>query len=248
MRKIFIWFFIIFSFLSSNIYSSETTKLFLNGISSYKSGNYNETIKDFSQIIESGISNGKLFYNLGNAYLKNNDLGNAILWYKRALKLIPNDPDLKFNLNYAISLVRDQKEEDISPFSRIFFFWKYLLNTVTIQWIAILSSFSFFILVSVRFILKNKILNIISLFAGFIFVIFTLTSLYIFYEEANFKKGVILKPEVSVRSGFDKGSTELFRLHAGTIITIQKSDQEFLKIYFADGKIGWIKKEEIGII
>lgn len=101
--------------------------LFRKGIAAYGAGDFQESARAFQALADRGIQNGKLYYNLGNAYLKLEDLGHAILWYERALRRMPRDPDLRFNYAYALSLTRDAREPDEASFRRILFFWKYLL-------------------------------------------------------------------------------------------------------------------------
>jgi hypothetical protein len=37
-------------------------------------------------------------------------------------------------------------------------------------------------------------------------------------------------------------------LHAGSKVKIDKDNKDFYRIYFSDGKIGWVGKSEVGII
>ena len=100
-------------------------KAFWDGIAAYKSGRYQEAVTAFKNLTDQGLTNPELFYNLGNAYLKNKDLGRAVLWYERAARLKGNDPDLKFNLAYARSLTKDVDSTRGPSLNKIFFFWKY---------------------------------------------------------------------------------------------------------------------------
>ena len=69
---------------------------------------YQESIVRFEKIIGAGnVRNGKLFYNLANAYLLKGDAGRAILNYRRAERLTPQDRNLQGNLAFARSQVRD---------------------------------------------------------------------------------------------------------------------------------------------
>ena len=117
---------------NSNMRTTELTAAFLDGLNAYKKGNYEDAITQFNQVAAT-VKSGKLYYNLGNAYMKNGDLGDAILWYERALKRIPADPDLKFNLDYARGLVKDKMENEQTPIFRVLFFWNHLLNALNIQ-------------------------------------------------------------------------------------------------------------------
>jgi len=71
----------------SPVRASDQARPFLSGLEVYKAGDYAQAIDRFGTIARSGVVNAQLYYNLGNAYLKNNELGPAILWYERALAL-----------------------------------------------------------------------------------------------------------------------------------------------------------------
>ena len=63
---------------------------------------YEQSILGYEKIIEEGgIKNAKLYYNLANAYLLNDDIGRAILNYRRAQELDSSNPDIYKNLNFA---------------------------------------------------------------------------------------------------------------------------------------------------
>ena len=228
--------------------ASETARTFLDGIKDYKENRFADAAAAFSRVADEGIKNGKLFYNIGNACLKNGDIGNAMLWYERSLKLLPHDPDLKFNYEYAQSLTKDEKGDKELPLVRILFFWKYLLSQTWIQWAAILFNLIFWVLMTVRLIHgKNRFRTPghVVLALG---LIFTLTAVYNDYESDLIKEAVILPARVSIRSGLTDDATELFVLHAGAKVKIDKEKDAYIRISFSEGKIGWIKKSDAGVI
>ncbi len=239
---------LIFLCLMAPAMASETARSFITGVSAYQNGDYETAIDAFSALVDSGIQNEELFYNLGNAYLKKDDIGPAVLWYERALKLNPADPDLKFNLDYALSLAKDQRAETALPLSRIFFFWKYQLNADTVQWTAIAWNLIFWLLLVGSHIWKSKRLRRTAYLSLVFVLVFTSTALYNYYESTYRPQAVILPPEVSIRSGLSDTATELFVLHAGTKVHVEKEQNEHYRIYFTDGKIGWVKKELVGLI
>lgn len=61
----------------------------------------------YQLLADSGIHNALLYRNLANAYLQSNQLGRAIANYERASQLAPHDRQLAKNLEFAVSLVRD---------------------------------------------------------------------------------------------------------------------------------------------
>ncbi len=235
-------------FFSSKGFSSENAKSFYNGIKNYNNGKYEQAVNNFLFVANKNIKNGKLFYNIGNSYFNKNELGQAILWYERALKLIPNDPDLKFNINYARTFIKDKNENKPSPFYNIIFFWKNIFSITTIQILSIILFSIFWILSAVYYVKKYYILKLPTIILFTISIIFITTSFFNFYNENYIKTGVIISEKVSIRSGLSDNSTELFILHAGTKVIIKDTKHNFLKIYFSKGKIGWIRKQDIKII
>lgn len=231
-------------------WADTSTRQWLDGIAAYKTGDYQKAVMEFKTLAESGIANAKLYYNLGNAYLKAQDLGHAILWYERAMKSAGNDPDLLFNLAYARSLTKDAGDPKSISLSRILFFWKYQLSHRTIVILALSANALFWLLLLLRrFILsKRRTLGFAAAAAALPALLFIVTALYNFYEAGHSPRAVILPKSVSVRSGLSDHATELFVLHAGTVVKIEKRQGEFMRIAYEEDKIGWIKQSSAGII
>jgi len=247
-RICFLLMFMLFLWSANPASTTTLAKDFFTGIEHYKNQNYTAAIEVFSHLAESGVNNGKLFYNLGNAYLKNNDLGHAILWYERALKLMPNDPDIRFNYEYALSQIKDEREDQTFPIFKVLFFWKFLLEASSVKWIAILLNFLFWMLITLNIWSKRRTLRTTTFLTLVLMVIFTSTAFYNFYENLYIRQAIILPAQVWVRSGLTDEATGLFILHAGTKVNIQKELKEYYRISFSEGKIGWIKQSDAGII
>lgn len=80
--------------------------------SAYNSEDYRRAIELYNQSInEDGVS-ADIYYNLGNAYYRNDNNGKAILNYERALRLDPSHSDARTNLNYVKSKIADKPEDD----------------------------------------------------------------------------------------------------------------------------------------
>jgi tetratricopeptide (TPR) repeat protein len=235
-------------FLAAPIQADELTRAFLDGAKNYDAGNYDAAIAEFSKIIAAGIKNGKLFYNIGNAYLKSGDLGNAMLWYERALKMRPNDPDLRFNHQYALTLVKDAKEDNRGPILKVLFFWQHFLSAATVQWMALILNLLFWLILATQALRHKRTLQLTRYVVMVLAVVFILTTFYNHYTSSYVKHAVILADKISVRSGLTQDSTELFVLHAGSKVKIDKDNKDFYRIYFSDGKIGWVGKSDVGVI
>ena len=69
----------------------------------YEAGHYPEAIQMYEQLLDQGLEDSALLYNLGNAYYQQSDTVQAIINYQHAAQLAPRDPDIRANLELALS-------------------------------------------------------------------------------------------------------------------------------------------------
>jgi SH3-like domain-containing protein len=79
-------------------------------------------------------------------------------------------------------------------------------------------------------------------------LIFSATAAFNYVEATQVRHAVILTEQVAVRSGFTDTATQLFVLHAGTRVRVEREADTHLLIRYTEDKIGWVKKSEAGII
>ena len=89
---------------------AEVSQLLSSGNQFYSQGNYKAAIEQYERLVHLPFSNEIVYYNLGNAYFKNNQLGNAILNFEKAFKLAPHDQDVIANLELAKGRIADKIE------------------------------------------------------------------------------------------------------------------------------------------
>ena len=77
----------------------------------YEGGQYLQAAQAYQQLVDLGVVDSALFYNLGNAHFKQGDYGQAIVNHRRAQQLAPRDPDVAANLALARAQAVDQFEE-----------------------------------------------------------------------------------------------------------------------------------------
>jgi len=80
----------------------------------YEQENYTESGKKFMEISERAkdedVRAGS-YHNLGNALLKEKKYAESIEAYKKALKINPDEPDTKYNLQYAKTMLKKQQQQ-----------------------------------------------------------------------------------------------------------------------------------------
>lgn len=92
-----------------NLYSSPTVS---EADSAYNAGNYSEAIELYSIIAEESGVSAALLFNMGNAYMQQDDYGNAMLCYQKAKKLDPSNKKINSNLNYLTGKVEDANKAE----------------------------------------------------------------------------------------------------------------------------------------
>ncbi|MFO7715832.1 tetratricopeptide repeat protein [Desulfosarcina sp.] len=239
---------LLFLSIATGSMASENARTFMDGTAAYRQGDWPAAISAFEQLTQGGIDNARLYYNLGNAYLKNGDLGRAILWYERARKHLPDDPDLRFNHDYALTLTKDERGEQSSPLWRILFFWKYQLSPENVRWIALMLNTVLWSALTVLTIRKKRLLRPSTILATAATLIFSATALFNYIDAARVRHAIILPENAAVRSGFADSATQLFVLHAGTKVRVERESGDYLLIRYTADKIGWVKKRDAGMI
>lgn len=83
----------------------------------YKQKRYDEAVKSYQAALPLALSNNEkaqVYYNVGNSLLKAQKIEESIEEYKKSLKLNPSDQEVKYNLSYALEMLKnpDQKEKD----------------------------------------------------------------------------------------------------------------------------------------
>lgn len=240
--------FLILMMIPMAAFGNEASKVFYEGVSLYEEGRYDDALDRFLSIADKGVENGKLAYNIGNTHMQKEDLGRALLWYERAVRLMPKDPDLIFNRNVALAKVKDRQEETGNPVLSVLFFWKKGVPLKTLQWLAVGSGLLFWALLTLRILLRKTPLKTAAALCGALFALLASTALWDTAMESRIQNGVILPKAVSVRSGLSDTATELFTLHAGSRVVVEQERAGWIRIAFAEGKIGWVKKESVGVI
>lgn len=245
MKILWMWFLLALLILPAHTVASERPRAFLDGVRAYAAGDYEQAIERFSAIVDAGIQNGKLYYNLANAYMKKGELGRAILWYERAARLIPKDPDLAFNRDYAASLVEDASEEKTTGIVQVLFFWYFILGTETIRWTAVTLNAVLWTILAARRMAGKRALNSSGLTVVALTLVFSLTAGIQYWQARHVRTGVVIPAQVSVRSGLSDVATELFVLHAGTRTRIEQEREGGYRIRFSEKKIGWVNRADL---
>ncbi|WP_165022313.1 tetratricopeptide repeat protein [Dysgonomonas sp. ZJ279] len=223
----------------------------------YDNGDYRQTIelleKEMLTEKEQGRESADLYYNLGNAYFRINEVAKARLYYEKALLLDPGDRDIRHNIDYVSTKIEDKiLVADTFFLSTWFTAVQNLLSSNRWATFGIVSFVLFILCLALFFFTKLIVVKKGSFYAGIILILFTIfANIFSFNQKRRIENrdtAIIMAGSASVVSSPDINSKELFILHAGTKVTITKEDRSWLEIEIDNGSIGWIQREKIEII
>ena len=118
-------------------YGESYQQLMQRANTAYQEQHYAEAVALYQQIADAGNEGSILYYNLGNAYYKTDDLSHALLWYERALRLDPRNEDIKHNIAFVNRQLVDRIE--VLPELFITRWWNAISKSVTSNTWAMLS-------------------------------------------------------------------------------------------------------------
>ncbi|MDU1890576.1 MAG: tetratricopeptide repeat protein [Dysgonomonas sp.] len=226
-------------------------------INAYNEGDFRKTIEllenEKNIQIEKGLESPELYYNLGNAYFRVNDLANARLNYERALLLDPGDRDTRHNIEYLLT-----KIEDKILVADTFFLHTWFLAVQNLfgsnTW-ANIGVVLFLVLVGclvVFFFSRSILFKKTAFYIGIVSIVIVIFANIFSYNQKKKIEyrdtAVIMAGSASVVSSPDINSKELFILHSGTKVYITKEDRNWLEIEIDNGSVGWIQRDKLEII
>lgn len=224
--------------------------LFVQANELYRQENYTEALKVYEEIEAMDQESWALYFNIGNIHYKMNRVAPAIFYYEKALKLRPDQPDVRFNLEFANQMVLD----NIEPLPRNLgqrFMDAVILKLTYETWAKIAVGLAFlfallFLMYHFSYSTGKKRFYFIS---SIITVILVTTSVFFAFRNQlymkNNKEAIIFATEAEVMNAPTTTSEAYFELHEGTKVTVLESLDNWKKIRIADGKIGWIEEKDL---
>lgn len=216
----------------------------------YRLGNYDLAIGFYGMVSGTDYASADLYYNLGNAYYRTDQLGPAILYYERALRQNPNMSDAKENLAIANSKTQDR----ITQLPRLFIVrWvDWLCTSITphawrVVWLVLLAVIAAAAIVmrwgqsiSLR---KTGLVGIIV--SAVLLVAATLLLIGATNRFNSHSEAIIMEQTITVKSSPEQQSVDKMLLHEGTKVEVLEVYSVWSKIRIADGTTGWCLSESI---
>ena len=216
----------------------------------YAKGQYSDAAKQYEKILLNDGIAPEIYFNLGNAYYKSNEIGRSILNYERALRLSPSFDDAKVNLELAQLKVVD----NIVP-SPNFFIGRWIQNLIKLmtsnQWLFVSFGLFIFCLISVFLFIFGPSRTTRKISFNFAIALLGISLFSLVFagvrkaQMINHSEAIVMSGVISVKSSPDKSGTDLFQLHEGAKVSIKSTLGSWIEIKLANGGIGWVEKANI---
>ena len=219
----------------------------------YSKGKYQEAIVNYEAALKKGKS-ADIYYNLGNAYYRTDNVTRAVINYEKARLLAPGDDDINHNLEVA----RSKTIDNIQPGEKIFFkvWFEDIKTSMGIDTWATLSLISLvvaLILFLVYLFVKQMAVRKVAFYLSLVLVIFFIFGNVFASQLKDFatssSAAIIVSPTVTAKKTPTDQASDVCVLHEGTRVEITDNALKgWYGIRLADGREGWITDKDVEVI
>lgn len=227
-------------------------RLFREANTAYTRGKYAEARQRYEQIVLRGLSDERLYYNLGNTYFRQGQLGRAIWAYEKALRLAPGHAEAEHNLALARDTVKSRVHDKVIGIQQPGR-WRRLVQRFSVSsaalWFFSLWYIAFGLAVTVL-LLRPGVLR--ASLIGLVVVVLLLSIGFglVYWDRAGLEEGtrhaIVLDDKVPVREGPQAIAKKSFDVHAGLKVQIATREDRWVKIRLANGLEGWVRTASVG--
>lgn len=209
----------------------------------YYTGNYSAAIGIYEAEIASGNVNGETYFNLGNAYYQDEQIGLALLNYRRAEQFLPRN-------NFVaeqIRQVQSERVDGILPESR----WTVITANITSEYLTLTETAAITFIIWIAFFITLIIgmrrhgWRITIGLLGSVMLIAVGLLLTRLYVETQESPAIIIVESVQAMSGPADNYLPLFSLYEALDVSILDSREGWVRVVLPDGRQGWVRENSI---
>lgn len=215
---------LVIAILSCQMLRAESAAL--KGDSAYNKADYQTALRYYNEALTKEGSSTELYYNIGNAYYRLDNLGRAVLSYERALKIDPSNDQARDNLQFVKSKIKDRPEDDSSYLNNVHKKIISLMSPDMWAWVTLGIFVLLMALVALYIFTANVNLRKVGFFGGIVMLCVFVYTLVIAYNSANevnkHETAVVIVPTSylsSMPASKDKNQ-KVVPVHEGITITI----------------------------
>jgi tetratricopeptide (TPR) repeat protein len=234
-------------FLHTSLQASPYNQWWEAGNRFYKAKQYDSAAFYFEKIAAKKPAEAVVYYNLGNAYYRLNEIGPAVLNYERALKIKPGYQDAKDNL----ALTRARIPNRLPVAEDIFFvrWWKSITSASTTTTWAVISLLLFLAIIAISILKLLGKLNIntqkIQLFLSAAWILSLILAFSATMHKTN-QTAVVMEDSPLMNNS--KGGKSAGNISEGITVDIEEEAGGMTAVTLPDGRSGWINSSSLAKI
>ena len=133
---------------------------------------YLRAARTYQKLVDDGVRNGPLFYNLGTALLQTGQIDPAIDAFQRAEQFLGAQSDIRQNLKIAMARKANNETAEW-PWYRLVLFWHFYLPAATRMMVAAIAFFIFWAALTLRLAgIQRSGVNAILILAAITVILF----------------------------------------------------------------------------
>jgi tetratricopeptide (TPR) repeat protein len=217
----------------------------------YEQQNYDSAGAYYEKILSSGTNNSAVCFNLGNTYFRLKKIGLAMLFFERAQKLSPNDPDVIANIKFGQSAIVDRLPMPEQSFFETVLVRLHNLFSLNVQlWLIFIFLLTLGVFFSIGLFASPNIrlwLIYVSSLVVFICACIGISAGTKVYAGEKVHYAIVLTPSVEAKNQ-PNGNKVLFTVHEGTKFRVRKQLGEWSLVSLSTGVSGWVLSTSLGSI
>lgn len=222
---------------------ADTEESMLEAAERYEAGQFSHAAAQWQDLADSGLEDSQLWYNLGNARFQEEKIGEAILSWRRALRLAPRDRMSRENLEIARARVlHELPPAEASISSKLWMGLRSILSPGEMALFALLFLWSLSILV-LLLVLRRASWTRLRVPVWLFLLLFLLASLAMGKaerEDWGGRQAILLAPSVTLLSGPGEDFLSIVEIHEGSELEIRETRGEWMRIRMHGDLEGWL--------
>lgn len=216
------------------------------GLAVLRAGNATAAVQVWEPLA-ARMASGPLFHGLGDAWLASGQPGRALYWYARAARLIPRNPELRFNREQARLQAGLPEPGPPSPLRPLEALARFLSHAES-AWAAVALSLLAGGLFLVPARLAPRTLAACRALVLAAALACAALALSWYAQDALWPRAMVLAPGLSARSGLDDRSPELFVLRPGQTVALEEIRGDRVLVRFDNQRRGWVHRDGLGLL
>ncbi len=227
----------------------EAVRHFDEGNRLFREGAHRDAVTSYRNALEAGYASGALYYNMGNAYFRLDEIGQAIRFYEKARRYMPESEELAHNLAIARDRTTDSFSRLPAPFWRPA--WNRLVRTLSPTGIFLLGLLGYGIASAALAMrirrTRSPWLRRAVLAGGVLAAFFVTFGFAASWEETHTVQAVMLADATDLTDRPDGSPTDL-TVHEGAVVEVVTVRAAWSEVRLPNGVQGWVPTSAYGDI